>query len=202
MREIKLLKYGWKFKKEDIPDAVKLNFDDSNWESVRIPHDWAIKGPFSPENDVHTITVVDKTGKKQVDFTGETGGLPHVGKAWYRLKFHLPPDIKTKRVRVEFDGVMSHSKVYCNETYVGSWPYGYSSFAFDITECINPGENLLAVFVDNKPNASRWYPGAGIYRNARLVITNPVCVGHWGTYITTPFVSKEKAKVNVKTTIE
>ncbi|HPO51471.1 MAG TPA: beta-galactosidase GalB [bacterium] len=202
MREIKLLKYGWKFKKEDIPDAVKLNFDDSNWESVRIPHDWAIKGPFSPENDVHTITVVDKTGKKQVDFTGETGGLPHVGKAWYRLKFHLPPDIKTKRVRVEFDGVMSHSKVYCNETYVGSWPYGYSSFAFDITECINPGENLLAVFVDNKPNASRWYPGAGIYRNARLVITNPVCVGHWGTYITTPFVSEEKVTVCVKTTIE
>ncbi|HOK80606.1 MAG TPA: beta-galactosidase GalB [bacterium] len=202
MREVKLLKHGWKFRKEDIPDAVKLNFDDSEWESVRIPHDWAIKGPFSAEHDVHVVTIEDKTGKKQVDFTGETGGLPHVGKAWYRIKFHLPPDIKTKRLGIEFDGVMSHSNVYCNEKFVGTWPYGYSSFVFDITDFVNPGENLLAVFVDNKPNASRWYPGAGIYRNVRLVITNPVNVAHWGTYITTPFVSKEKAKVNVKTTIE
>ncbi len=111
-------------------------------------------------------------------------------------------DIKSKRVRIEFDGVMSHSKVYVNEKFAGEWPYGYSSFAFDITQLVQPGENLLAVYVDNKPDASRWYPGAGIYRNVRLVILNFVHISHWGTYITTPVVNKTQAEVKIKTTFE
>jgi len=194
MREVKTLRYGWKFQKGDFPEAVDMEFDDSQWEEVRVPHDWAIKGPFSPDNDVQ-----EWSGHK---FIGMTGGLPHTGKGFYRLRINLPDGIKTKRVRIEFDGVMSHSKVYINGRYVGEWPYGYSSFAFDITGFVSSGENILAVSVDNKPDASRWYPGAGIYRNVRLVITEQVSISHWDTYITTPFVSPSEAKVHIQTTIE
>ncbi|HOL22310.1 MAG TPA: beta-galactosidase GalB [bacterium] len=196
MREIKLLKYGWKFKKGDYPESIKISFNASDWEEVRVPHDWAIKGPFSPDNDLRTT----KEGK--VEGTGATGGLPHTGKGWYRLKFNLPEDVKKKRVRIEFDGVMSHSKVYVNEKLAGEWHYGYSSFAFDITEYVQPRENILTVSVDNKPNSSRWYPGAGIYRNVRLVILNPVHISLWGTYITTHLIDKKEARIDIRTEIE
>ncbi|MCM8778113.1 MAG: beta-galactosidase, partial [Candidatus Omnitrophica bacterium] len=106
MRKVKLLRYGWKFQKGDFPEAIKNAFDDSKWEDVRVPHDWAIKGPFSPDNDPQ---VMNYGGKKSV-WLGNTGALPHPGKGWYRLKFKLPDDIKTKRVQIEFDGVMSHSR--------------------------------------------------------------------------------------------
>lgn len=198
MREIKLLKYGWKFKKGDFPEAIKKNFDDSDWEDVRVPHDWAIKGPFSPDNDPQVM----KSGEKEITFLGNTGGLPHTGKGWYRLNIQLPDDIKTKRVWIEFDGVMSHSKVYVNENFAGEWPYGYSSFAFDITEFIHAGENIITVSVENKPHSSRWYPGAGIYRNVRLVILNPVHISHWGTYITTHLINEKEARIDIKTEIE
>ncbi|MCX8083237.1 MAG: beta galactosidase jelly roll domain-containing protein, partial [bacterium] len=198
MREIKLLKYGWKFQRGDFPEAIKNDFDDSKWEDVRVPHDWAIKGPFSPDNDPHVM----KSGDKEVILLGSTGGLPHTGKGWYRLKFHLPSDIKEKRVQIEFDGVMSHSKVYVNGSFVGEWAYGYSSFAFDITDFVKEGENILAVSVDNKPHSSRWYPGAGIYRNVRLVILNPVYVSHWGTYITTHLIDEKETRIDIRTEIE
>lgn len=201
MREIRFLKYGWRFKRGDFPECIKVDFDDSDWEEVRVPHDWAIKGPFSPDNDKRIHKTI-KDGKEEIVYlTGVTGGLPHVGKGWYRIKFQLK-EIMEKRVRIEFDGIMSHSKVYCNGNYVGFWPYGYSSFAFDITEFIREGENLIVVSVDNKPDASRWYPGAGIYRNVRLVIMSQVHVSLWGTYITTPYVDKKCEKVYIRTEIE
>ncbi|MCM8829598.1 MAG: DUF4982 domain-containing protein [Candidatus Omnitrophica bacterium] len=198
MREIKSLKYGWKFQKGDFPEAIKSDFDDSKWEDVQIPHDWAIKGPFSPENDPQVINY----GDKKLVFLGNTGALPHTGKGYYRLRFNLPYDIKTKRLRIEFDGVMSHSRVYVNENFVGEWPYGYSSFAFDITEFIKEGENTLVVSVDNKPHSSRWYPGAGIYRNVRLVILSPIHISQWGTYITTYIIDEKEARINIRTEIE
>ena len=201
MRKIEFLKYGWKFKKGDYPDAVNFDFDDSDWEEVRVPHDWAIKGPFSPENDKRVHIKEENGKKKEIVFTGVTGGLPISGKAWYRKKFRLK-DIKGKRVRIEFDGVMSNSRVYCNGNYVGTWPYGYASFAFDITDFVKEGENLISVSVDNKPNASRWYPGAGIYRNVRLVIMNNIHISLWGTYITTPFIDEKIAKIHIKTNVE
>lgn len=107
-----------------------------------------------------------------------------------------------KRIRIEFDGAMSFSKVYINGEFVGEWPYGYSSFAFDITDVWNfNGENIVAVRLENKPESSRWYPGAGIYRNVRLVVTEPVSVDHWGTYVTTPVVSEKKGKINLETRV-
>ncbi|MCS7181015.1 MAG: beta-galactosidase, partial [bacterium] len=161
MRQIKELKYGWKFKLGDFPESINIDFDDSEWEEVKIPHDWAIKGLFNPENDKRVIKKKENGIEKEIYLTGVTGGLPHVGKGWYRIKINLS-DILDKRIRIEFDGVMSNSKIYCNGKYVGEWPYGYSSFAFDISDFIKAGENFIVVSVDNKPNASRWYPGAGI----------------------------------------
>ncbi len=184
IRQIHLLKDGWKFTRDYTPEMADVNFDDTGWETVRVPHDWGIKGLFDKNNN------------------GRTGGLSYVGKAWYRLAFNLPQDLSSKRVSVEFDGVMSHSKVYCNGKYAGGWPYGYSSFAFDITNLVHTGKNILAVSVDNKPLASRWYPGAGIYRNVRLVITSPVHIAHWGTYITTPSINKNRAEIKMQILIE
>ena len=203
-RVVRELKRGWRFIREDPKGAEGEGFDDSSWQEVRVPHDWAIAGPFDRENDIMISKRVRDGKTIERVRTGNTGGLPHVGVAWYRLPFDLPEDPGQRRVRVEFDGVMSHSKVYCNGRPAGGWPYGYTSFAFDLTDLARPGENVLAVRVDNKPCASRWYPGAGIYRNVRLIVTGPVCVSHWGTYVTTPEVDVDArtAKVKIRTEVE
>ncbi len=201
-RNVETLRYGWKFKLGDSPEMAEPDYDDSGWETVRVPHDWAITGPFDRENDIQILYYIQNGQKKEIVHTGNTGGLPHVGKAWYRLRFSLPGNISSKRIRVEFDGVMSHGRVYCNGKYAGCRPYGYSSFSIDITDSVRPGENLLAVSVDNKPFSSRWYPGAGIYRNVRLVTMSPLHVAHWGTYITTTSFNKDRAEVCMETSVE
>ncbi len=202
LRKIMDLKYGWKFKLADSPEMALPGFDDSAWEKVRVPHDWAIEGPFNRKNDIHTTAIIQDGQQKPLHHTGRTGGLPHVGKAWYRLKVSLPEDVCSRRVRIEFDGVMSHSRVYCNGKYVNSRPYGYSSFSFDLTGFIKPGQNTLAVSVDSKPLASRWYPGAGIYRNVRLAIMDPVHISHWGTRVKTKLVNNNTAQIDIETAIE
>jgi beta-galactosidase len=201
-RQTLTLKTGWKFSRGDDPRWAQCAFDDAAWESVRVPHDWAITGPFDRENDIQYTAILEDGERRQRPHTGRTGGLPHAGKAWYRLRFNLPADVRSRRVRIEFDGVMSHSRVFCNGRPAGSWPFGYASFAFDLTALVQPGENLLAVSVDNKPLASRWYPGAGIFRHVRLVTLSPVHVAHWGTRVTTPAVSADSAAVRIDTTVD
>lgn len=201
-REVKELKYGWRFARGDIDGAQAPGYDDGGWDDVRVPHDWAISGPFSQEDDAQYAAIAADGETKKRIHVGRTGGLPHVGKAWYRLPFELTEDEARKAIRIEFDGVMSHSKIYCNGTPVGSWPFGYTSFAFDISAYVRAGLNVLAVSVDNKPLASRWYPGAGIYRNVRLVFLEPAHVAHWGTYITTPDIREAEAEVRVQTTVQ
>jgi beta-galactosidase len=202
IRHIQELKSNWRFIQEDCKHAEGIYFDDATWETVNVPHDWAIKGPFDEMHDIQITQIKEDGETKKHRHNGRTGGLPHAGKAWYRLKFTLPDSTEGKRFRIEFDGVMSHSKVYCNGKYVDSWPYGYASFAFDLTGFVNPGENQLAVSIDNKPHSSRWYPGAGIFRNVRLGTMNPIHIAHWGTYITTPEISEKNALVKIETKIE
>ena len=201
-REIRPLKYGWKFSRGDFRGAELPVFDDDGWDIVRVPHDWAITGPFSPENDVQYTAISADGEKKERSHVGRTGGLPHVGKAWYRITVPLSEEDVSRRVWIEFDGVMSRSVVYCNGTKIGSWPYGYASFAFDLSDHVTAGENCIAVSVDNRPFASRWYPGAGIFRNVRLVTASNVHVARWGTYITTPDIGDAAARVTVRTSIE
>src|SRR5579885_465519 len=176
---------NWHFFKGDAPGAEQPGYDDSAWRVVDVPHDWAIEGPFDSRYD------------------NNEGGLPCSGTGWYRRRFTVPPAARGKQISVEFDGVMSNSRVFLNGRDLGGRPYGYSSFAIDLTPAIRYGqENVLAVKVTPEEKSSRWYSGAGLYRNVWLVVTGPVHVAHWGTYLTAPEVSAARATVAIRTTVE
>ncbi len=164
---------------------TKPDFDDSEWRKLNLPHDWGIEGPFKQE------------------LPGETGKLPWPGIGWYRKHFKLESGDAEKRISLEIDGAMSYANVWLNGHYVGGWPYGYASWSVDLTPHLKlDGENVLAIRLDNPPDSSRWYPGGGIYRNVWLTKTTAVHVANWGTYITTPQVSKDAATIDVRATIQ
>ncbi len=196
-----LLEKGWKFSREDHPEAISSAFNDSKWQTVTVPHDWAIYGPFSSRNDAQHVAIVQDGQKEATEHAGRTGGLPFVGVGWYRTSFRLTDFGQGQKAMLLFDGAMSHAKIYVNGKEAGYWPYGYSSFHLDITKLVKEGDNLLAVRLENLPESSRWYPGAGLYRNVHLIVTNDVHIPIWGTQLTTPEVRKEWAKVHLKTTI-
>ncbi|MFV5686904.1 DUF4982 domain-containing protein [Flavobacterium sp. GB2R13] len=199
VRTVRELDSNWKFQKGDFENAFQSNFNDSKWEKVSVPHDWAIYGPFDKEIDKQKVAIVQNGEKVASEKTGRTGSLPHVGSAWYRNKFSISAAENGKKVILLFEGAMSEPQIYLNGKKVGEWAYGYSYFYFDVTDFITTGENSLAVKLTNKEFASRWYPGAGLYRKVSLIIKNKESIDQWGTSITTPFISKEAAKVNVKT---
>lgn len=204
IRKEYILDKNWKFKKGDYPEAIEARFNDLKWETVSVPHDWAIKGPFDGSNDLQKVKIEQNMEKEESVKSGRTGGLPFVGTGWYRLKFMVPGFLPGKKAILQFDGAMSHARVYINGKEAGYWPYGYNSFYFDVTSLLNPaGEvNTLAVRLENFSQSSRWYPGAGIYRNVHLFVTEDVHIPVWGTYVTTPVINKEFAKVNLKTRVE
>ncbi|MFK4103358.1 glycoside hydrolase family 2 TIM barrel-domain containing protein [Streptomyces sp. NPDC019531] len=168
-------------------DAAAPGYDDSAWREVAVPHDWSIELAPTPENGT----------------TSGTGFFPG-GLGWYRLAFTLPPALAGKRISVEFDGVYMDSYVHCNGTEVGRHPYGYTGFAFELTDLLHTDgttENVIAVKVQNRLPSSRWYSGSGIHREARLVVTDPVHVERWGTYVTTPEIAEDQARVTVRTSV-
>ena len=201
-RQEVLLEKGWKFTKAD-GEFSPVVVDDSGWESVRVPHDWAIYGPFDANNDAQVVAITQNFERRASLKTGRTGGLPYVGVGWYRLQFDAPDFGEGKCAELLFDGAMSQAKVYVNGKYVGEWPYGYNSFHFDITEFLNPDgkDNVLAVRLENLPESSRWYPGAGLFRNVHLIVTDEVHVPVWGTQLICSDVSKRSAKVDLKVTL-
>lgn len=191
---------GWKFTREDNADFAKPGFNDTKWQNVTVPHDWAIYGPFSINNDKQEMAITQDGQTEAMEHAGRTGGLPFVGTGWYRLNFDAPSFEKGKKATLIFDGAMSHARVYINGQEAGYWPYGYNSFYVDATPYLKPGEkNELAVRLENERESSRWYPGAGLYRNVHLVVTEDVHIPTWGTVITTPVVEDGFARVNVKT---
>ena len=197
-----LLEKGWKFTREDNPESVQPSFDDSQWQSVTVPHDWAIYGPFSIHNDKQNVAISQDGQKEAMEHAGRTGGLPFVGVGWYRTTLDIPQFTSGKKAFILFDGAMSHAQVYINGKKVGYWPYGYNSFWFDITPFIEAGKsNTLAVRLENMPESSRWYPGAGLYRNVHVVVTEDAYIPIWGTYITTPQVNDKFARVRVETKV-
>ena len=203
LRMVQLLDNDWKFINSEVKDGESPQLNTSQWQTVEVPHDWAISGPFAETNDMQVVQVIEDNEKVAKKRSGRTGGLPHVGIGWYRKNLEIPSAWKGKRIFAEFDGAMSHAKVYLNGQFVGEWPYGYASFGFELTDKIIFGKNnVLAVRLENKPNSSRWYPGAGIYRNVRLVVTNPVCVKQWGTYITTPGIEKGDGTIKIETSLD
>lgn len=197
-----LLEKGWKFTREDNPQFINPSYDDTSWQSVTVPHDWAIYGPFSATNDQQQVAIAQDGQTQAMEHAGRTGGLPFVGVGWYRTAFTAPGFAPGKRATILFDGAMSQAEVYVNGKRVGNWPYGYNSFHFDITPYLNPsGKNLLAVRLENLPESSRWYPGAGLYRNVHLIVTDAAHIPVWGVYVTTPTVRKDFAKVRIRTEV-
>ena len=193
---------GWKFKKGPVEDAYKVSFDDTKWETVSVPHDWAIYGPFDKEIDKQIVAISQNGEEIATEKTGRTGSLPHIGEAWYRHQLNLPEIDENEQVLLLFEGAMSEPKVYLNGKKVGEWNYGYNYFYFDITKDLEKsGKNTLAVHLNNMPESSRWYPGAGLYRKVKLIIKNKESIAQWGTFITTPFVTDSLAKVNIKTKV-
>src|SRR5580692_2901145 len=156
---------GWRFSKGDAEGAQQPNFDDTAWRGVQLPHGWAIEGPFDAK------------------YGASTGGLPVAGVGWYRKTFTLPDSARGREFTIMFDGAMSNARVWLNGQELGSRPYGYSSFYFDITGKVRFGSeaNVLAVRLTPEERASRFYPGAGIYRNVWLDVTDPIHVSEWGT---------------------
>ena len=166
---------------------VQSAFDDSAWEAVNLPHDWAIKGPFNAPG-----------------VSGGMGRLPSPGIAWYRRNVTMAAsDVGTKSYFLDIDGAQSYAMVWLNGHLVGGWPYGYASFRLDLTPYMNPGDgNTLAIRLDNPTDGSRWYPGGGIYRNVWLVVVDTTHVSKSGTYITTPSISKDSATLNLMVELE
>lgn len=201
-REVLTLEKNWRFHKGDVENAYAPDFNDSKWESVTVPHDWAIKGPFNKEIDKQTVAIVQNGEEVATEKTGRTGALPYIGVGWYRNQFSIPNFSAEKKVILLFEGAMSEPEVFLNGKKIGSWNYGYSYFYFDITDHILADQqNSLAVKLTNRERSSRWYPGAGLYRNVRVIVKNKESIKQWGTFITTPFISSELAKVNVKTNV-
>lgn len=195
-----LLEKGWKFTKGEMSNAEAPAFNDTKWETVTIPHDWAIFGPFDKNNDLQNVAVTQNFETQASLKTGRTGGLPYVGTGWYRTTFHSTPGKQTTLI---FDGAMSEARVFVNGKEACFWPYGYNSFYCDVTGLVNEDgkNNVLAVRLENRPQSSRWYPGAGLYRNVHVVTTEKIHVPVWGTQITTPYVKDEYASVCLHTTI-
>jgi beta-galactosidase len=184
-RERRSFDRDWRFHLGDARGAEQPGFADRGWRRLDVPHDWSIEGPYSPEN------------------ASGTGYLPG-GIGWYRKEFPIAAEQRGRRVVVEFDGVYRDSDVWINGHHAGHRPYGYSSFAYDLTPWINYGgkTNVLAVRVDHSRAAdSRWYTGSGIYRNVWLTLTGPVHVDHWGAYLYAPEVRDAGALVSVEAAV-
>jgi beta-galactosidase len=183
-REVISFNSNWKFYLGEAENAQTVDFDDSGWTDVSIPHDWAINGPFD-----HNLQA-------------NTGKLPWKGIGWYRKYFEMKPDQKGQQIYLVFDGIMAFPKIYLNGQLAGEWDYGYNSFYLNVTDLINfSGKNILAIRADTREHDSRWYPGAGIYRKIQILITDPIHVNIWGTQITTPTINKEQAEIHIITTI-
>lgn len=185
----------WEFRRDHQIEAV------DGWQQVRVPHDWAICGPFSREHDLQKVAVVQNFERIATEKIGRTGGLPYAGKGAYRTTIHIDKQDEQRTILL-FDGAMSEARVFLNDREVCFWPYGYNAFWCDVTEAAVAGENRLAVQLENREQSSRWYPGAGLYRKVRQLTLPKVHIPVWGTYITTPYVSKEYASVTLKSKIE
>ena len=186
VRQRLLIDLNWKFIKSDVKGAEEPKFNDSDWRTLNLPHDWSIEGEF-----------------REDAITKGPGGYLPTGIGWYRKHLSLSSNDKDQQYWIEFDGVYMNSDVWINGQHLGKHPYGYTSFYYDLTPYIKKGENIIAVKVDNsvQPN-SRWYSGSGIYRHVWLSISGPVHIAQWGAYITTPEINSSSAKVLVRTSIE
>ncbi len=199
VRTESLLEKGWRFNREDDTAFKEAQYDDSQWQQVTIPHDWAIYGPFSVNNDKQNTAITQDGQKEAMEHAGRTGGLPFVGTGWYRTPLRIENYDPARRYELLFDGAMSHPVVYVNGHEAGRWANGYNSFTVDITPYLTGKEDMLAVRLENFTESSRWYPGAGLYRNVHLISTGKAYVPTWGTQIVTEELNPAFARISQKT---
>lgn len=193
-REEILLK-TWQFAKETTPGQQPVE----GWTYVTLPHDWAITGPFNRDNDLQEVAITQNGSNVPSTRTGRTGGLPYVGSGWYKTV--ITPPYK-EHVELLFDGAMSEARVYVDGKEVIFWPYGYNAFCCDITPMLSPGKNAeISVRLENRPESSRWYPGAGLYRNVHLIQTAATHIPLWGTQIKTEKLLDNAAVMSLQTVI-
>jgi beta-galactosidase len=220
---------GWRFLKADAPGAETAAFYDASWRQVDLPHDWSIEDLPSSATNAPSSAAVPATapaptnssppgggrGRGMVSFQavgpfspsspgGRATGYVLGGTGWYRKHFALGKEAIGKRVTIQFDGVYMDSDVWLNGHSLGNHPFGYTAFAYDLTDCLNPPgkDNVLAVRVRNLGRNSRWYSGSGIYRHVVLQMTDPLRVGQWGVSVTTPLVTRQLAGVSVVTSLD
>ena len=182
----------WQFRQEP---SEQMPGVDTTWHEVRVPHDWAISGPFDRANDLQEVIVVQNGESEPTWKTGRSGGLPWMGKGHYRTRVAVDKD---RFYTLVFDGAMSHAHVLVNGKEIAYWPYGYNTFDCHIPSELITGDSVdIDVLLENKPQQSRWYPGAGLYRNVHLVASDPIHVPTFGVLVRTPEVDPTKATVSV-----
>ena len=193
-RQEVILTDGWQFQAEQEGKVQE------KWQTVRVPHDWAIAGPFDRKWDLQKVAIEQNGEKEATEKSGRSGALPWIGAGHYRRIFYIPQGCE--RAELVFDGAMSEPTVCINGQKAGYWAYGYNAFRVDITPFMKPGENQLDVDLLNIEESSRWYPGAGLYRPVKLVMTGKICLDEWGTFIRTLSADQNSAHVAVSSQIQ
>jgi len=201
-RSEQLLLSGWKFQRGAQTGAEQVDFNDAKWQTVSIPHDWAVYGPFDKEIDKQVVAIEQNGETEATEKTGRSGSLPWIGEGWYRTEIEIPAGYGC--AELIFDGAMSEPRVYLDGQEVGYWAYGYNTFKIDITNAlpadrsvdghILPGKHTLAVHLQNVEESSRWYPGAGLYRPVRLNLSQRVGLETWGTFARTTMLRQINAE--------
>ena len=183
-REIEL-RSGWLFSRDKL-----------SWQNVTVPHDWAISGPFDKKWDLQTVAIEQNGETRPTEKSGRSGALPWIGEGYYKRTLTIPQDFDG-HAELVFDGAMAEPTVSVNGRFAGYWAYGYNTFRIDITKFVKPGDNLLEVSLTNKEESSRWYPGAGIYRPVKLVLTPKVYIDDWSLFVRTTTIAKGRAELEV-----
>ena len=184
-----------------LTDNWQFSRDQHSWQTVSVPHDWAISGPFDKKWDLQTVRIEQNGEKEATEKSGRSGALPWIGEGHYKRKFAIPSGF-SGHAELLFDGAMAEPTVCVNGQKAGFWAYGYNTFRVDITKFIKPGENLLEVDLQNLEESSRWYPGAGIYRPVTLILTpQQARIDDWGIMTTTQ-LNAEKGKNVTKLVVE
>ena len=179
-----------------LADNWQFSRDLQKWETVSVPHDWAISGPFDKKWDLQMVAIEQNGEKEATEKSGRSGALPWIGEGHYKRKFSIPSDF-SGHAELVFDGAMAEPTVSVNGQKAGYWAYGYNTFRLDVTKLVKPGENLLEVDLKNVEESSRWYPGAGIYRPVKLVLTGKARIDDWSICARTIDVNTQKNVANV-----
>lgn len=173
--------------------------DSVEWQSVRIPHDWAIAGPFDKKWDLQNVAIEQNGEKQKTEKSGRSGALPWIGEGFYRTTVSV--DKVPEHALLCFDGAMAEPRVMVNGRYAGYWPYGYNTFRLDVTNLLRKGENTIDVHLQNVEESSRWYPGAGLFRPVQLVMTGRENIDSWESFARTVSLSKNEAVIDVQTRV-